>query len=126
MEIAAHTMVEWAPAPEEHFTGQVSIAPMSDAAADGLRVSAVRFAPGARTDWHSHPGGQVLHVVSGHGRVATADGIRVDVEAGDTVTARPGELHWHGASADTEMTHLSIIDGHADWADKVTDEEYEG
>ncbi len=29
-----------------------------------MRVNVVRFAPGARTAWHSHAVGQTLHVTS--------------------------------------------------------------
>ena len=32
-----------------------------------VRVDSVHFAPGARTVWHCHPLGQVLHVTEGAG-----------------------------------------------------------
>ena len=35
----------------------------------GYRATVVDFAPGTRNDWHHHPGGQVLFVLTGHGRV---------------------------------------------------------
>ncbi len=125
MEKSSHLSAGWFPAPEKHFTGQVSIAPLGDPG-EGIKVSAVRFSAGARTDWHSHPWGQVLHVVAGRGHVVTADGTRAEVEEGDTVTTPPGEVHWHGAAPDTSMTHLSIISGDAGWREKVTEDEYLG
>ncbi len=84
------------------------------------------FEPRARTDWHSHPAGQVLYVVDGAGFVQTADGHTVEVSPGDVVHARPGELHWHGAQPSSHMMHLSLTTGAATlWTDrKVTDEEY--
>lgn len=32
-----------------------------------IRLNIVRFAPGARTAWHSHANGQTLHVVEAAG-----------------------------------------------------------
>ena len=34
-----------------------------------LSMLRVHFSPGARTNWHEHPRGQVLHVVDGVGRI---------------------------------------------------------
>jgi quercetin dioxygenase-like cupin family protein len=87
---------------------------------------AVQFAPGARSDWHSHPAGQVLYVVSGAGLVQTSDGSTVEISPGDVVHAPPGEKHWHGARPDSPMMHLSLTTGGATaWEGKVSDEEYD-
>ena len=58
---------------------------------------------------------------------------------GDVVTIRPGDIihtpsdewHWHGATPDDLMTHLSITEGTGDsgrpeteWGPHVTDAEY--
>jgi quercetin dioxygenase-like cupin family protein len=44
------------------------------------------------------------------------------------VTIAPGVEHWHGASGDTEMTHLAVNTntqkGIVVWLRRVTDEEY--
>jgi quercetin dioxygenase-like cupin family protein len=41
------------------------------------------------------------------------------------VHAPPGERHWHGATPDAPMMHLSITTaGDTQWDDKVDDEEY--
>ncbi len=121
--------LEWVPAPPEHFTGPVWFGEMaSDGTEAGMNVLGVQFAPGSRTDWHSHPAGQVLHVVSGSGLVANEAGERVEISAGDTVNTPPDELHWHGARPDSPMMHLSITHGGAtQWApDKVDDADYTG
>jgi quercetin dioxygenase-like cupin family protein len=81
----------------------------------------VSFPAGVRTDWHSHPGGQVLYVVDGHGRVGTRDGEVVRVTPGDLVYAPPGEEHWHGASTDEPMRHLALSFGDTAWGDPVED-----
>ena len=62
----------------------------------------MRFTPGARTHWHVHPMGQVLHVTDGTALVVTRDGSVLRARAGDTVVCfPPGEEHWHGATADS-------------------------
>jgi quercetin dioxygenase-like cupin family protein len=119
--------VDWVPAGDEHFTGRVSFGPhhvpRDD---DDLNVLGVSFTPGARTDWHRHPGGQVLYVVEGEAWVGTEGGGRIVAGPGDSVYAPPGEVHWHGAGPDGPMTHLSITHlGETEWLPrKVTDEEY--
>ncbi len=57
-------------APAENFTGSVRIDPLFPAI-DPSRTSGayVRFEPGARTAWHTHPLGQRLIVTAGSGRV---------------------------------------------------------
>jgi quercetin dioxygenase-like cupin family protein len=124
-----HTPVEkheWVDAPTEHFTGDVKMAAMCDADQPGVKVLGVHFEPGARTNWHSHPTGQVLYVVGGEGLVQTADGHTVEIAAGDVVHSPSGELHWHGARTDDPMMHLSLTTGgDTVWEPRpVTDEEY--
>jgi len=124
-----HTPAErigWAPAPQENFTGRVWFGPLSHASEDGLKAAGVHFDPAARTDWHSHPEGQVLYVTSGAGLVQTEGGETVEISAGDVVYAPPDELHWHGAGPDSPMMHLSLTTGGAtEWEPrKVSDEEY--
>jgi quercetin dioxygenase-like cupin family protein len=118
--------IDWRASPAEHFTGAVWFGPLSHATEGGLNALGVQFSPGARTDWHSHPEGQVLYVVAGAGLVQTEGGETVEISAGDVVYASPGELHWHGAKPDSPMMHLSLTTGGAtEWEPrKVTDEEY--
>lgn len=125
MEHTTSADIEWAPSPEEHFTGRVWFGPLSQVQG-ALNALAVQFSPGARTDWHEHPDGQVLYVTSGTGRVQTEGGDTVHVTAGDVVYAPPGEVHWHGAAPGSPMMHLSLTTGGATrWHPrKVTDEEY--
>ncbi len=91
-----------------------------------LNVLGVMFEPDARTDWHSHPGGQALYVVTGAGCVQAEGGETVAVGPGDVVYSPPGEVHWHGAAPESSMMHLSITDvGPYGWLPrKVTDDEY--
>ena len=118
--------------PADWFTGDVWI----DAIAKGeepsrVRVSAVRFSPGARTAWHSHALGQTLYVTEGAGLAQSRDGDIVDIRSGDVVYTPPGEWHWHGAAPGHFMSHLSITEAVAEgpemeWGAHVTDAEYGG
>ena len=117
----------WEPAPADHFTGSVRFgAHYSPQDPEDLNVLGVHFSPGARTDWHSHPGGQVIYVTEGAGYVVNRAGERAEITAGDVVHAPPGELHWHGARPDSHMVHLSLTwRGATEWdSSKVSDEDY--
>ena len=115
--------------PAEYFTGRVRIDPMT-AAPDPAPFScaSVTFEPGARTAWHTHPLGQALIVTAGCGWAQTDGGPVETIRAGDTVWFAPGERHWHGATAQTGMTHIAMApvqDGRAvDWLEKVTEAHY--
>lgn len=114
----------WNPSGEDHFTGAVWNSRLHDSEAE-ITMIAVQFAPGARSDWHTHPGGQLLYVVSGSGVVQTGDGATTVIGPGDVVHAPPGERHWHGAAPDSPMMHLSLTSGGTtQWEGKVTDEDY--
>jgi 4-carboxymuconolactone decarboxylase len=90
----------------------------------------VAFEPGGRTAWHSHPGGQILIVTAGTGRVQQWGGPIEEIQAGDVVRIPAGQKHWHGASPRSSMTHLAITeprDGTSvQWMEKVSDEQYNG
>ena len=111
--------------PAEMFTGDVYFNVIARGEGESrIRVNAVRFAPCARTAWHSHSLGQTLHVTDGIGVVATRDTVII-MRPGDTVHTPPGEEHWHGAVADRFMTHVAMWeDDGATWGEHVTDEEY--
>lgn len=113
----------------EHFTGPAR-AEWFAAPTDSSRVYSanVTFEPCSRTDWHSHPAGQTLYVLSGRGYVQDRGGKRIAVSAGDLLYTPPDVEHWHGAAADAAMTHLAIserIPGKSvRWLEKVSDETY--
>jgi quercetin dioxygenase-like cupin family protein len=77
---------------------------------DTLDVALVSFEPGSATPPHIHHRGQTLVITSGRGFVE-ADGVRTELSPGDIVVSSPGELHVHGALADTAMVHLSVTAG---------------
>jgi quercetin dioxygenase-like cupin family protein len=118
--------------PVEMFTGDVWFDVIARGEGNSrLRVNLVRFSPGARTAWHSHAVGQMLHVVDGLGLVQSRGGEVVEIRPGQTIHTPPDEWHWHGASADHFMAHLAMWEGldgtdrpESSWGDHVTDEEY--
>jgi quercetin dioxygenase-like cupin family protein len=116
--------------PADWFTGNVRVDSLFPA--DGGRHSnggIVTFEPGARTRWHTHPAGQTILITQGLGWVQKgADSIQ-EVKPGDVVFFEPQEKHWHGASAQVEITHIAItesVDGKAvDWLEPVSNKDYE-
>jgi quercetin dioxygenase-like cupin family protein len=116
-------------APKENFTGTVLQDPIITAQAPARIVAnRVAFEPGARTNWHSHPLGQTLYVISGVGRVQTKGGPVREIRPGDVVWIPADEKHWHGGSPTNGMVHIAMqesLDGnHATWMEPVTDAEY--
>ena len=112
-------------APADRFTGDVWMWERIGATKH-TEVRTVLFTPGARSAWHRHPAGQVLHVTEGAGLVQSRGGKREEIRAGDTVTSAPGEWHWHGAAPGTFLVHLAVSDGTTEWAEQVTDDRYQG
>ena len=111
--------------PAEWFTGDVWLDRIVQPdAASTLTVAHVHFTPGARTAWHSHAGGQTLYVTDGRGRVQSRGEPVVELRPGDVHRTPDGQEHWHGATADHLMSHLSITQGAATWGAHVTDDEY--
>jgi quercetin dioxygenase-like cupin family protein len=64
--------------------------------------------------------------VAGYGDDRARLSRRPRARAGDAVTTAPGEWHWHGAALGTFMVHLAVSDGVTEWAEQVTDDEYQG
>jgi quercetin dioxygenase-like cupin family protein len=113
----------------DYFTGTVRIDPLFNAPPPARVVGAsVSFEPGARTAWHTHPLGQTLIVIAGHGWAQRAGGPVEEIKPGDVIWFPPGEKHWHGATPATAMTHIAVqenLDGKTvDWLEKVSDEQY--
>lgn len=91
-------------------------------------VSLITFQPGVRTNWHIHPGGQILIVTQGVGYYKEKGKPGQVIRKGDIVKCSPGVQHWHGASPGSEFAHLVVAPdvekGEVTWLQKVTDKEY--
>lgn len=117
------------PGPAETFTGIVTVTPLfapseHSNAGGGL----VEFTPGARSHWHTHPAGQTLIVTAGAGWVQEEGGEKIAIKPGDVISTPPGVKHWHGAAADSSVSHIAITpsrdDSVVEWLEPVTDEQY--
>ena len=114
----------------ENFTGSLGVEPLPQANEPSRLTGArVTFAPGARTNWHTHPLGQTLIVTAGVGWVQHWGGPTQEIRPGDVVRIPPNTKHWHGASANAAMTHIAVTeqlpDGkRTEWMEKVSDAQY--
>ncbi|HEV7424277.1 MAG TPA: cupin domain-containing protein [Candidatus Paceibacterota bacterium] len=116
-------------APADYFTGTVwfkTLVPADEIL--NTQVGNVVFEPAARNNWHTHPGGQILIATAGVGYYQEKGKPIQILRAGDVVKISPDIIHWHGASHDSEFTHIAVNSntqkGIVQWLDKVTDEEY--
>ena len=92
-----------------------------------ISLTQATFAPGAKLDWHSHPGGQFLLITDGIGYYQERGKSVQTVRKGDVVTCLPGVEHWHGASPKSSFTYIGTTPtqkGKTVWLKRVSDEEY--
>lgn len=91
-------------------------------------IGNVIFEPGARNNWHRHPGGQILIATNDIGYYQEKGKSIHLLRKGDVVKIPPGVEHWHGATPKSEFTHIAVNTntqkGIVEWLQKVTDEEY--
>ncbi len=99
--------------PHEYFTGRVRI--------DARHLKPRRACPcgrrngniwscGARTAWHTHPLGQTLIVIHGKGWIQCEGEAVQEMNQGDIVWIPEEVKHWHGATAESAMTHIAIAE----------------
>lgn len=116
--------------PDDWFTGTVYIDNVQSPGEEStLSCAHVRFTPGARTFWHSHPKGQTLYVTDGIGYVGGRGGTAHEIRPGDVVIIEPDEEHWHGATPGRFMSHVAVNEADdqgkvVTWLEPVLDNEY--
>ncbi|MET0931738.1 MAG: cupin domain-containing protein [Aeromicrobium sp.] len=118
--------------PPAQFAGDVwlDVIAVPHEADQRMVVATVRFAPGARTAWHSHVRGQYLRVTQGVAHFGGRDGSIIEVHPGQTLYTPPGEEHFHAAADGCFMEHIAMIENAddpattTDWLEHVTDDEY--
>lgn len=113
-----------------YFTGTVRVdSPFQGSAPARIGGATVTFEPGARTAWHTHPLGQTLIVTTGVGLVQQWGEPVQQIRPGDVVWIPPGAKHWHGATAETAMSHIAIAEAQdgkvVDWLEQVSDAQYQ-
>jgi len=103
------------------------------AQAGEVLVANVTFEPGCRNNWHIHHaktgGGQILLATHGEGWYQEEGKDAQKLVPGSSVYIAPGVKHWHGASKNSEFTHIAIevpgTECETEWLEEVSDEEYE-
>jgi quercetin dioxygenase-like cupin family protein len=115
--------------PATNFTGNAynfGLVP-SDSTYNTL-VGNVYFEAGARSNWHKHPGGQILIITDGEGYHQIEGQPRQTMKKGDVIKCPPNVRHWHGATENNSLSQLYIIPntekGIVEWHEPVTDEQY--
>lgn len=131
MEITRNGSRDGMIGPADKFTGTAYIEPVfSNQEPFVVNGGKVTFLPGARSNWHTHPAGQVLVVTEGKGWVQEEGKARQVMKPGDVVWCPPGVKHWHGATDTTAVTHMAVQqfkDGkNVVWLEPVSDDQYHG
>src|SRR6266566_3504730 len=80
---------------------------IGDAQSENFRCNVVNFRAGATTGWHVHDCDQILVVTAGKA-VAAPETPEREITVGAVVHITAGERHWHGAKADSPMSHLTV------------------
>tara|TARA_B100001109_G_scaffold162396_1_gene132194 strand:+ start:23341 stop:23811 length:471 start_codon:yes stop_codon:yes gene_type:complete len=131
MEISKNGSREVMDGPADKFTGDAKVEMLfSNKEPFAVNGGKVRFMPGARSNWHTHPAGQVLIVTDGQGWVQEEGKPKQVMNPGDVIWCPPGVKHWHGATDKTAVTHSAIQQfkegKNVEWLEPVTDKQYLG
>lgn len=115
--------------PEQNFTGTAEVTGRFQSEAPArIGGATVMFEPGAHTAWHSHPLGQTLVVMQGHGFVQHWGQPAQAIGPGDVVWIPPYVKHWHGATPNEAMTHVALSeklnDSSVTWMEALSDAQY--
>lgn len=115
--------------PKENFTGKAQIKRLVQGEdPSSLTGGYVIFEAGSRSNWHTHPKGQLLIVDHGKGLIQEWGNPVRQIKAGDVIWTPPNVKHWHGASPKSSMGHSAIsetLNGKAvEWMERVSDEQY--
>ena len=116
-------------APKDYFTGTVHVN-MAVTPEDKLNtgIGKVTFDAKARTNWHTHPYGQILIVTEGKGYYQEKGKPVQIIRKDDVVKISADVEHWHGASHSIGMTHLAIVPSDTNatiWLEPVNDKQYD-
>lgn len=118
------------PLPAVYFTGQAYLHPLLARDKNNeFALGSVSFEAGARTNWHTHPKGQVLIILAGRGFYQERGKPALVLHPGEVVNIPDNVEHWHGASAESRMVHIAISNYKGDqnvvWLQPVSDDEYQ-
>lgn len=107
MKIARSGEIPKEPVVRSIFTGPVARQALALDSQE-YKMSVMNFGKGVRNKFHTHTSEQILIVTAGKGIVATEKEERI-VTVGDVILIPAGEKHWHGATADSEFSHIYVM-----------------
>ena len=116
-------------APNVHHTGTVWLSELSEADSDfNYNVTYATFAPGAKLNWHTHPGGQILMITEGAGYYQErGEPIKI-VRKGDVIKCLPNVEHWHASTPKDKFSYMATTNNHPKgrtlWLEPVSEKEY--
>lgn len=115
--------------PASNFTGKAfNYGLLASDSTYNTVVGNVLFEPGARSNWHKHPAGQILIITAGEGYHQIKGKPIEKMRKGDVVKCPPNVEHWHGATPGSSLHQMYIIPntekGIVEWLQPVTDKEY--
>lgn len=118
------------PVPNDWFSGNAFLTLLlAKDKNNDFTVANIIFEPKARTNWHTHPKGQVLLITEGEGFYQEKGKPAQPIKKGDVINIPENIEHWHGASATHKMVHIAITnfkdDVQVTWLQAVTDVEYD-
>jgi quercetin dioxygenase-like cupin family protein len=112
----------------KNHTGDVWLKELNvgDSTFDPTIAQAV-YGPGAKLDWHIHPGGQVLLITEGTGYYQERGKPIQIVHKGDVIKSAPGVEHWHAAAPKSTFAYIAVTPsqkGKTVWLEPVSDKDY--
>jgi quercetin dioxygenase-like cupin family protein len=115
--------------PATNFTGNAyNFGLVSNDSTYNTLVGNVYFEKSARSNWHIHPGGQILIVLDGEGYHQLEGQPKQTMRKGDVIKCPPKVKHWHGATENSSLTQMYILpnteNGIVTWLEPVTDDQY--
>lgn len=115
--------------PSTNFTGKAyNFGLVANDSVYNTLVGNVYFEPGARSNWHTHPAGQILIITDGEGYHQIEGQPRQTIRKGDVIKCPPNVRHWHGATENSSLSQLYIVPntekGIVNWQEAVTDKQY--
>ena len=115
--------------PGKNFTGKTyNYGLVAEDSVYNTVIGNVLFEPGARSNWHKHPAGQILIITAGEGYHQQRGKPMERMQKGDVVKCPPNVEHWHGATSSSSLHQMYIIPntekGIVEWLQPVTDKEY--
>lgn len=113
------------------FTGDVYLNNIANEG--GVSIANVTFEKGCINDWHTHDHVQILMGTMGEGYTQIEGQEPKEIGVGDVVVIPAGTKHWHGATHNSQFTHISVsgpaIEGMGDygtkWLEPVDKAEYD-